>query len=310
MYRQLIQLLTLVSLVLISDYAFADIEFSPFLKNASSRKPVKPVAGKLTPVQTTVHSTTQSQDPPATVLQAVPHPQPEEQKKSERFEIIGNGDVVLDRTRRLYWVRNANIGKKLLQRNEATALIDGLNGIGYGGYRNWRLPTEDEFDILLSIARKDGYAALGKPAADFLNSRLPFHGFQQGLYYGKKYKANFSGEPWDDVEKRQAGLGAYLIPVRDEYQEAVSADAKKISNSVLESIENYRAPTFPVSEYFDRETFDYRIKHGKPNPASFKDALACDLYSFMTGNRSITRISKQKVSLIDLLLTITSVRNS
>jgi len=70
--------------------------------------------------------------------------------------------------------------------------------------------------------------------------------------------------------------------------------------SVLDRIETYKPPTFPAytagGQLVDRDTYDYRIKQGKPSPPSFRDALVCDLWQRMTTDLDIKGINQHHVS--------------
>lgn len=68
--------------------------------------------------------------------------------------------------------------------------------------------------------------------------------------------------------------------------------------SVIDRIETYKAPPRPVSPggLVDRETYDYRLKNGVPNPPSFTDTLICDLWQRMTMDLDIKGINQHRVS--------------
>ena len=69
-------------------------------------------------------------------------------------------------------------------------------------------------------------------------------------------------------------------------------------NSILDRIETYKAPPYPVSpgDLVDRETYDYRLKSGEPNPPSFTDSLICDLWQRMTMDLDLKGINQYRVS--------------
>jgi hypothetical protein len=54
------------------------------------------------------------------------------------------------------------------------------------------------------------------------------------------------------------------------------------SYRVLSLIEKYKAPPYPASGYLDRETYGYRIKSGRPVPATLTDVLICDVWQRVT----------------------------
>lgn len=60
-----------------------------------------------------------------------------------------------------------------------------------------------------------------------------------------------------------------------------SASAGCHPASVLRSIESYTPPPYPASQYLDRETYDYRLRHGTPVPATLADTLVNDVWQRM-----------------------------
>jgi len=160
----------------------------------------------------------------------------------ERFVV--QGYLVYDRQNNIFWPTTANLANRLLKYNELDSFFETLNRISYGGYNDWRLPTTDELESLISFSQKAGYAAPSKPAADFLNASAPFSWFQSGIYYAINSEntltqirkghgfplrpVNFSGIPLDDMERLQKGY--FIIPVRKE-TETQTAPEKNGSQS-------------------------------------------------------------------------------
>jgi hypothetical protein len=68
--------------------------------------------------------------------------------------------------------------------------------------------------------------------------------------------------------------------------------------SVLNQIETYKAPAYPVQQgdLIDRETYDYRLRDGAPNPPSFTDTLICDLWRRMIFDLDIKGINEHRVT--------------
>lgn len=60
-----------------------------------------------------------------------------------------------DKTTGLIWTRNANMGK--LEWGKALELVNDLNGKGYAGAKDWRLPSREEFKSLMLYALSFGY---------------------------------------------------------------------------------------------------------------------------------------------------------
>ncbi len=54
------------------------------------------------------------------------------------------------------------------------------------------------------------------------------------------------------------------------------------STAVLPLVEKYKAPAYPRSSYLDRETYDYRLRSGRPVPATLTDVLVCDVWQRIT----------------------------
>jgi hypothetical protein len=64
---------------------------------------------------------------------------------------------------------------------------------------------------------------------------------------------------------------------------------------LLPLIEKYKAPPYPKSLYLTGETYDYRIKSGKPLPPTRTDIFVCDIWQRVTMDLKLT-ISPEQVS--------------
>ncbi len=73
----------------------------------------------------------------------------------ERFEF--SDLTVKDKKTGLMWTRNANIAGKYLTWKEALKFIENLNKQKYAGYSDWKLPTKEKSETLISYAISQGY---------------------------------------------------------------------------------------------------------------------------------------------------------
>ncbi len=89
----------------------------------------------------------------------------------DRFAV--QGEAVRDNLTGLHWSRNANIAGFPMSWQEALAQIHLLNGDGYGGFADWRLPDRRELRSLMSYQAK-------KPS---LFAGHPFHNVFLGWYW-------------------------------------------------------------------------------------------------------------------------------
>lgn len=60
------------------------------------------------------------------------------------------------------------------------------------------------------------------------------------------------------------------------------------SGRVLPLIEKYKAPSYPKTLFLDRETYDYRIRHRRPVPATRTDVFICDIWQRITVDLNLT----------------------
>jgi hypothetical protein len=61
----------------------------------------------------------------------------------------------------------------------------------------------------------------------------------------------------------------------------------KLQGPILPLIEKYKAPPYPKSAFLDRETYDYRIRHRRPVPATLTDVFICDIWQRVTLNLNL-----------------------
>lgn len=64
---------------------------------------------------------------------------------------------------------------------------------------------------------------------------------------------------------------------------------------VLPLIEKYKAPSYPRTQYLDRETYDYRISSHRPVPETLTDVFICDVWQRVEMDLKL-KISPQEVS--------------
>lgn len=67
--------------------------------------------------------------------------------------------TAIDTETGVIWMKNANLANKPLPwraDDNVYAFIQNLNKSQFGGYADWRVPTRDEMNSLLSFARKEG----------------------------------------------------------------------------------------------------------------------------------------------------------
>ena len=76
------------------------------------------------------------------------------------FVDLGNG-TVYDTDSNLIWSKDGKPNGKKVQKNDAHRYIAHLNNNGYLGFRDWRLPREQELKTLVSHAQKAGYGSDG-----------------------------------------------------------------------------------------------------------------------------------------------------
>nr|AIA13734.1 Unknown Function [uncultured bacterium] len=62
---------------------------------------------------------------------------------------------------------------------------------------------------------------------------------------------------------------------------------------ILPLIEKYKAPPYPKSLYLTGETYDYRIKSGRPLPATRTDTFVCDIWQRITMDLKLATTPEQ-----------------
>ena len=215
--------LSLITILTATNIAFADIDLDKFMVRDKGTTSVNSVRKKRTQASRKIPAI------PAVQTAAIAPPARDEHPV-EQFTV--SGDLVLDRRNGIAWAKNANIANRPLKFKEMEMFIETLNSTVYLGYSDWRLPTANELDSLISFAMSGGYAVIGKPAADYFNNTVGFKEFQQDLYFstsdkefsrlireGKGFTGssiNFSGTPMEDMQMLSSKRGSshYVIPVR------------------------------------------------------------------------------------------------
>jgi len=121
------------------------------------------------------------------------------------LKMIEGDDVVEDHITGLMWHQSGS--EKSMKWGDAKEWIEDLNGIGYAGYHDWRLPTVEEAASLLESSEND----------DYLYIDLVFNSKQRLIWTGDSFGSrgawdvNFStgGVIW-----RFTNLNLYVRPVR------------------------------------------------------------------------------------------------
>jgi hypothetical protein len=68
--------------------------------------------------------------------------------------------TVVDQNTGLTWTRHANLpGKQLIWRGDDNVYeyMKRLNDTNYAGYTDWRVPSKDEFEVLIDYAKQMGF---------------------------------------------------------------------------------------------------------------------------------------------------------
>ncbi len=73
---------------------------------------------------------------------------------SNDFRRDGTRKVVVDSTAKLMWIDNFSNVKNRLNHSDATDYCESLS---YGGYDNWRLPTIEEFELIVDKTNERSY---------------------------------------------------------------------------------------------------------------------------------------------------------
>jgi hypothetical protein len=118
------------------------------------------------------------------------------------------------------WTRNANIPIKPMKHSDAEKLIQKINQERYGGYNDWRIPTREDFENLVSYGKQDGW---GTTFAHFIADYLATCGFtriQSGNYWTSTATEEdrtwyFVANTWNGIVRPLAGANYYYLwPVR------------------------------------------------------------------------------------------------
>jgi len=84
--------------------------------------------------------------------------------ESELAKILVKSELtVTDKRSGLMWVKNGNIVGERINYGEALSFISQLNENKYAGYKDWRLPTYDDFKSLFDTAKKEAEQINKKP---------------------------------------------------------------------------------------------------------------------------------------------------
>jgi hypothetical protein len=73
---------------------------------------------------------------------------------SNDFRRDGTRKVVVDSTAKLMWIDNFSNVKNRLNHSDATDYCESLS---YAGYDNWRLPTIEEFELIVDKTNERSY---------------------------------------------------------------------------------------------------------------------------------------------------------
>lgn len=130
--------------------------------------------------------------------------------------------VMVDQNTSLVWAKNADMAKQQLpwrSENNAYEFIRKLNDSRFAGYADWRLPTRDEFSVLIDYARSAGYDRNDMKSWPY--RRLQELGFADVRDYGYwTASRNSATEMWTadlqsgDITPAPENLPYYVWPVR------------------------------------------------------------------------------------------------
>jgi hypothetical protein len=131
-----------------------------------------------------------------------------------------NKQTVVETRTKLMWTRNADIPIKPMKHSDAEKQIEKLNQERYAGYNDWRMPTREDFEGLVSFGTKAGWGtALAHFIADYLTT-CGFTRVQPGNYWtstteGAAPDRFFAINTWNGIVRPLAGdYYYYLWPVR------------------------------------------------------------------------------------------------
>jgi hypothetical protein len=94
-----------------------------------------------------------------------------------------NRQTVVDTRKNLMWTRNASIFKNPVTYTNSNNLIEKINQERYAGYNDWRIPTREEFEALVTDGKEAGWGKhFARYIADFLTT-CGFKNVQLGYYW-------------------------------------------------------------------------------------------------------------------------------
>ena len=138
--------------------------------------------------------------------------------KKPRFEL--SEAALVDNKTRLMWPLNGHLAEQTVSWNDAFDYIAGLNHEGYGGHKNWRLPSREELETLVGHVKEQGYGSgrIGTVAAGL--HALGMKNIKEDDYWTSTEHVYNSGEAWF-VNMRTGGIGTgmktlyySILPVR------------------------------------------------------------------------------------------------
>jgi len=148
---------------------------------------------------------------------------------TSRLVVIGNG-TVYDTQTKLIWGKKENGND--INWYAARDYIKRLNEQAYLGFRDWRMPTKEELNTLVSNAKSSGFGNDGMTIADFLN-REGFSGIQKKSYWtstcsdsSNAWVIRFNnGSEEESSLNNDTGYGGFrVLPVRGGFVENKPVD--------------------------------------------------------------------------------------
>jgi len=85
-----------------------------------------------------------------------------------------NKQTVVDTRTQLMWARNAYLSVKPMIYKDALKFVEQLNRERFAGYNDWRMPTSEDFEWLVSGGKKDGW---GHGFEHYITDYLATRGF-------------------------------------------------------------------------------------------------------------------------------------
>jgi hypothetical protein len=131
-----------------------------------------------------------------------------------------NRQTVVDTQKNLMWTRNASIFENPVTYNNSNNLIEKLNQERYAGYNDWRLPTREEFEALVTDGKEAGWGKqFTRYIADFLTT-CGFKNVQLGYYWTSTTSETtesraFAANGWNGLIRPLEKTNYYFVwPVR------------------------------------------------------------------------------------------------